>query len=130
MLDEISTWDRPTFRRKPTVVQARCQRQRSGVAWSGIPSLAPGDYEIGRLDPQRRSLGRLNCRRGDGACLRQKADQGRVQRHRGLWAHPYGIDEVALYTLFADEMIEVMRKVLPAKRQRHLVTAVVVRAHK
>jgi len=43
---------------------------------------------------------------------------------------PYGIDEVALYILFADEMIEVMRKVLPAKRQRDLVTAVVVRAHK
>lgn len=40
----------------------------------------------------------------------------------------YGIDEIAVYPLFPDELIEVMRKVLPAERQHHLVTAVVVRA--
>ncbi len=42
----------------------------------------------------------------------------------------YGIDEVAVYPLFPDELIDVMRKVLPAERQRHLVTAVVVRARR
>ncbi len=43
---------------------------------------------------------------------------------------PYGNDEVAVYPLLPDQLIEVMRKVLPAERQRHLVTAVVVRARR
>lgn len=43
---------------------------------------------------------------------------------------PYGIDDVAAYPLFPSELIEVMRRVLPAERQRYLVTAVVVRARK
>ena len=43
---------------------------------------------------------------------------------------PYGNDEVAVYPLLPDQLIEVMRKVLPAERERHLVTAVVVRARR
>ena len=43
---------------------------------------------------------------------------------------PYGIDEVAVYPLFPDELIEVMWKVLPEERQRHLVTAVMVCARR
>jgi hypothetical protein len=43
---------------------------------------------------------------------------------------PYGIDDVARYPLFPAELIQVMRKVLPAARQRHLATGVIVRARK
>lgn len=43
---------------------------------------------------------------------------------------PYGIDEVARYPLFPPELIQVMRKVLPPERRRHLATGVIVRARR
>jgi hypothetical protein len=64
------------------------------------------------------------------ACLRQEADQARVGGHRVYGHTRYGIDEISVYPLFPDELIEVMRKVLPAEHQRHLVTAEVLRARK
>lgn len=43
---------------------------------------------------------------------------------------PYGVDDVVPYPLFPDELIAVMRKVLPPARRRHLATAAIVRARK
>ncbi len=42
----------------------------------------------------------------------------------------YGIDEVSLYPLFTPDLIETMRRTLPASRQRHLAVSVIVRARK
>ena len=43
---------------------------------------------------------------------------------------PYGVDDVVPYPLFPDELIAVMRVVLPPARQRHLATATIVRARR
>lgn len=42
----------------------------------------------------------------------------------------YGIEEMSLYPLFPPDLIELMRKTLPASRQRHLAVAVIIRAKK
>jgi arsenite methyltransferase len=43
---------------------------------------------------------------------------------------PFGIDEAALYPLFSAEIIEVMRRTIPANHQDHVATGVIVKARK
>jgi arsenite methyltransferase len=42
---------------------------------------------------------------------------------------PFGVDEAELYPLFTGDLIEVMRKVIPADKQHEVATSVVVKAH-
>jgi arsenite methyltransferase len=41
---------------------------------------------------------------------------------------PRSVDDSALYPLFTDEVIELMRRLLPPERQQHVTTAVVAKA--
>jgi len=41
---------------------------------------------------------------------------------------PWGIDDLALSPLFTDELIELMRRLLPPDKQRSVATAVVIKA--
>ncbi len=43
---------------------------------------------------------------------------------------PVSIDDFALYPLFTDELIALMRKLIPPARQAAVATAVVVRARR
>ena len=43
---------------------------------------------------------------------------------------PYGIEDAALYPLFTPELIEVMRRTIPADRRDHVATGVIVKARK
>jgi arsenite methyltransferase len=43
---------------------------------------------------------------------------------------PRSVDDSALYPLFTSEVIELMRRLLPPQRQRHVTTAVVVKARR
>jgi len=43
---------------------------------------------------------------------------------------PMGVDDVALYPLFTAEVVQLMRKVIPAERQPHVATSVLARARK
>ncbi len=45
-----------------------------------------------------------------------------------LHSEPLSIDDCALYPLFTDEVIELMRRLIPADRQREVAISVVVRA--
>ena len=42
----------------------------------------------------------------------------------------FGIDQAALYPLFTPELLQVMRRTIPADHQDHVATAVIVKAHK
>lgn len=42
---------------------------------------------------------------------------------------PWGIDDLALSPLFTDDLIELIRRLLPPAKQRSLATAVVIKAH-
>lgn len=48
-----------------------------------------------------------------------------MSRHR-----PFGIEEAALYPLFTEELIEVMRRTIPPERHSHVATGVIVKARK
>ena len=41
---------------------------------------------------------------------------------------PWGIEEVALYPLFTDELIELMRKLIPIEDQAQVAKSIVVKA--
>lgn len=41
---------------------------------------------------------------------------------------PMGVDEFALYPLFTPDLLDLMRRLIPAERQDEVGTAVVVRA--
>ena len=43
---------------------------------------------------------------------------------------PFGIDQASLYPLFTPEVIQVMRRTIPAGRQDHVATGVIVKARK
>jgi arsenite methyltransferase len=43
---------------------------------------------------------------------------------------PFGIDQAALYPLFTSEVIQVMRRTIPADHQDHVATGVIVKAGK
>ena len=45
-----------------------------------------------------------------------------------LHREPFSIEDVELYPLLTDDVIALMRKLLPPERQRAVATAVVVRA--
>jgi arsenite methyltransferase len=47
-------------------------------------------------------------------------------RHR----EPVSIDDLALYPLFTRELIELMRKLIPAERQHAVATSVVITARR
>ena len=45
-----------------------------------------------------------------------------------LHREAFGVDDADLYPLFTDDLIEVMRKIIPADKQREVATSVVVKA--
>jgi arsenite methyltransferase len=45
-------------------------------------------------------------------------------------ATPFGIDDCAVMPLFTPELIELMRRLIPAERQDCVATAVIVQARK
>jgi arsenite methyltransferase len=50
-----------------------------------------------------------------------------------LWVgghRPFGIDEASLYPLFTPQVIELMRRTIPADRRGHVATGVIVKTRK
>lgn len=43
---------------------------------------------------------------------------------------PLGVEDCALYPLFTADLLELMRRILPAERRRRVGVAVVVRARR
>ncbi len=43
---------------------------------------------------------------------------------------PWGVDQCALYPLFTDELIELMRKLIPEKDQGRVAKSIVVKARR
>jgi arsenite methyltransferase len=43
---------------------------------------------------------------------------------------PYGIEDAALYPLFTDDLVELMRELIPAERQDRVAISVIARARK
>ncbi|HKX74187.1 MAG TPA: hypothetical protein VJR05_02255 [Acidimicrobiia bacterium] len=43
---------------------------------------------------------------------------------------PFGIDDAALYPLFSDEVIDLMRRTIPPDHHDHVATGVIVKARK
>lgn len=41
---------------------------------------------------------------------------------------PVGMAQLALYPLFTDDLLEIMRRLIPQERHDHVATAIVVRA--
>lgn len=41
---------------------------------------------------------------------------------------PVSVDDIALYPLFTDELVDLMRRLLPAERRHAVATAVVLTA--
>lgn len=51
----------------------------------------------------------------------------------GVWIGeriPFGIDQAALYPLFTPEIIELMRRLIPAERQGSVAVSVIAKARK
>ena len=57
----------------------------------------------------------------------EQAGFGDVEIHQ---REPASVDDLALYPLFTDELIELMRTLIPPERQTAVATAVVVTARK
>lgn len=43
---------------------------------------------------------------------------------------PFGIDQAAMYPLFTAEILEVMRRTIPADHHDHVATGVIIKARK
>ena len=53
---------------------------------------------------------------------------GRVVRHKVHTANPMSVDDAARYPLFTDDLLELMRTLIPRERRGELAVAVVVTA--
>jgi arsenite methyltransferase len=67
--------------------------------------------------------------------MAERVFAGKLQRAGfiDIWVgghQPFGIDQAALYPLFTPEVIQVMRETIPADRQDHVATGVIVKAGK
>jgi hypothetical protein len=67
--------------------------------------------------------------------MAERAFAGKLERagFTDVWVgghRPFGIDQAALYPLFSPEVIRVMRRTIPADRQGHVATGVIVKARK
>jgi hypothetical protein len=67
--------------------------------------------------------------------MAERVFAGKLERagFTDIWVggqRPFGIDQAALYPLFTPEVIEVMRRTIPADHQDHVATAVIVKARK
>jgi hypothetical protein len=67
--------------------------------------------------------------------MAERVFAGKLQRagFTDIWVgghQPFGIDQAALYPLFTPQVIEVMREIIPADRQDHVATGVIVKARK
>jgi hypothetical protein len=67
--------------------------------------------------------------------MAERVFAGKLQRagFTAVWVgghRPFGIDQAALYPLFTPQVIEVMRETIPADRQDHVATGVIVKAAK
>ena len=63
--------------------------------------------------------------------MAERVFAGKLQRagFADVWVgghQPFGIDQAALYPLFTPEVIQVMRETIPADRQDHVATGVIV----
>ena len=57
-----------------------------------------------------------------------KLEQAGFEDVELLHREPVGVDDCALYPLFTDELLALMRRLIPPERQNAVATAVVVRA--
>jgi arsenite methyltransferase len=55
----------------------------------------------------------------------EKAGFGEIHVHQ---REPVSVDDLALYPLFTDELIELMRRLIPRERQYEVATAIVLTA--
>jgi hypothetical protein len=67
--------------------------------------------------------------------MAERVFAGKLQRagFADVWVgghRPFGIDQATLYPLFTREVIEAMRRTIPADRQDHVATGVIVKARK
>jgi arsenite methyltransferase len=67
--------------------------------------------------------------------MAERVFAGKLERagfdHVWVGGHrPFGIDEAAMYPLFTPELIQVMRRTIPAERQDRVATRVIVKARK
>jgi arsenite methyltransferase len=67
--------------------------------------------------------------------MAERVFAGKLQRagFTDIWVgghRQFGIDEAALYPLFTPEVIQVMRRTIPADHQDHVATGVIVKARK
>lgn len=67
--------------------------------------------------------------------LAERVFAGKLERagFTEIWVgghRPFGIDEAALYPLFTPEVIEVMRRTIPAERRDRVATGIIVKARK
>lgn len=58
----------------------------------------------------------------------RKLEKAGFQRVETLHREPLGVDDCALYPLFTDEVLMLMRQLLPPEKQREVAVSVVVRA--
>ena len=114
------------------VLEEMCERGRGHAAQAGVESWtgflqassprrwqairAPG---LGEWRVRWRSVSSPANSRGQGSPT------------SGVGGHqPFGIDQAALYPLFTPELIQVMRRTIPADHQDHVATGVIVKARK
>jgi arsenite methyltransferase len=57
----------------------------------------------------------------------EKAGFGQIRVHH---REPVSVDDLALYPLFTDELIELMRTLLPPDQQRAVATSIVLTARR
>ncbi len=57
-----------------------------------------------------------------------KLEKAGFQKIEVLSREPRSVDDTAMYPLFTDDVIELMRRLLPPERQERVTTAVVLRA--
>ena len=57
----------------------------------------------------------------------EQAGLGDIKVHQ---REPVSVDDLALYPLFTDELIELMRTLIPPERQNAVATAVVITARR
>jgi arsenite methyltransferase len=67
--------------------------------------------------------------------MAERVFAGKLERagFESIWVgghRPFGIDEAALYPLFTQEHIEVMRRTIPAEHQGQVATGVIVKTRR
>jgi arsenite methyltransferase len=114
------------------LLEEMCERSRRHAAQAGVESgiefLQGGDG----AHPAARCLGgRGDLQRGAEPVSAQEPALAEIFTDVWVGGHqPFGIDQAALYPLFTPEVIQVMRRTIPANHQDHVATGVIVKARK